>query len=213
MDNLCNQPFLLSLRQAVEQTGDLQGYEALLQEQQSAFKEYLQTSCDTEMPAPKRYQFLKTADYQLSRLRLLCGDKIKEKDVDFFRVWSMLIMDTRWFINVGVETLKFQAECPAHLLTEPSQTFPEFKWMGSRNDLTEAFTGLYLVDVIRLKDGSRPSYVLFAKFFGSFFGIPYSNPHDEMRRILNRKKNPTPFMLRIIDAIRDKSAKMDDLNK
>jgi hypothetical protein len=204
MDNLCKQPFLLSLKEAAKQTGGFPVYETLLQEHQSAFQDYLYESCQSNIPAPKRYYFLKNADYQLSRLRLMYGDKIKKRDVDFFRFWSMLIMDTRWYINIGVETLKFQADCPAHMLTEPSQTFPAYRWTASRNDLTEAITGFFQADVIRLHDGSRTSFVPFAKSIGNFFGITYSNPHEEMRKILNRKKHQTPFFSRIIERLKGK---------
>ena len=63
MVDLGRQPFLLSLRQAVDETGDLSGYETLLHEQYSAFKVYLREICNSDIPAQKRYEFLQTADY------------------------------------------------------------------------------------------------------------------------------------------------------
>jgi hypothetical protein len=51
------------------------------------------------------------------------------------------------------------------------------------------------------------------KFIGGFFGISYANPHEEMKRVLNRKKNQTPFFNRVIDSIKNKNVKLDDLNK
>jgi len=73
----------------------------------------------------------------------------------------------------------------------------------------EAIVGFFQADVIRLQDGSRSSFALFAKEIGNIFGITFNHPHDEMRRILNRKKNQTPFLNRIIATLKGKSDDMD----
>ena len=209
MENVRKHPFLLSMRLAVSHTGDFERFKTLLLEQHDAFKEYLDEWFYSEKPAPKRFHFLKRAEYELCRLRDEEAEKIRETDEIFYRFWAMKIDDTLRFIATGVETLIFQSNCPAHMLIEASQTFPEYKWMATRTDLSEAIAGIFQVDVIRLKDGSRPSFVPFAKFIGSFFGISYNNPHDDLRKILNRKKNQTPFLNRIIERLKGKS---DDEN-
>ena len=205
MTNLCSQPFLLSLRQEPETTCNTESYKTLLQKQQSAFMGYLRDCCNSEVSAIKRYEFLKTADHQLCSIRLKCAGKIRENSPDFYQFWGMLIVDTRRFISVGTTTLEFQRDCPPHMLAEPTKTFPEYKWLGSRNDLTEGLVALFLAGVIRLKDGKPVSFAAFAKYVGSFFGISYSNPHDDMKKILNRKKNQTPFLYRLIESIKGKS--------
>ena len=211
MENLSKQPFLLSMKQATEQTEDFKGYETLLQAQQDAFKEYLYESCHSAIPAQQRYEFLQTAEYEVCHIRLMCADKIRKNNIQFYHFWAMMIVDTRRYINVGIKSLEFQRKCPPHMLVEPSHTFPDYKWISNRIDLSECLVGLYLTDVIRLKDGRRPPFALFAKFVGNFFGIAYPEPHDDMRKVLNRKKNSTPFLYRIIESIKSKSAKMDEL--
>jgi hypothetical protein len=210
MEDLSKQPFLLSMKQAVEKTGDLDAYETLLQEQQDAFMEYLDEHFNSEMPAPKRFHFLKRVEYEMCSIREIDADKIMGNDENFYRFWTMMIADTLRFIAIGVKTLEFQRECPAHMLAEPSQTYPSFNWKGSRNDLTEATVGIYQADVIRLNDGSRPSFALFSKFIGDFFGITYKNPYAELRKVLDRKRNQTPFLHRIIECLKKKT---DDINK
>ena len=205
MVDLGRQPFLLSLRQAVDETGDLSGYETLLHEQYSAFKVYLREICNSDIPAQKRYEFLQTADYEVCHIRSLYADKIRKKDLDFYHFWSMMIVDTRRYINVGIKTLEFQKTLPEHMLVAPVQTFPDYKWTAKRRDLTEVMVGLYEVDVIRLKDGRRPPFALFAKFIGNFFGIEYPHPHVDMDKVIKLKKNQTPFLERIISCIKEKN--------
>ena len=205
MEDLSKQPFLLSMKQAAEQTGDWQGYETLLQAQFCAFKEYLHDSCHSDIPAQKRYEFLQTADYEMCHIRLLYADKIRANNAQFYHFWAMMIVDTRRYINVGIKTLEFLQKCPAHMLSDPAKTFPDYKWTAKRRDLTEALAGIYLVDVIRLKDGSRPSFAMFAKFIGNFFEIEYKNPNVEMDKVVKQKKTQTPFLESIIACIKGKN--------
>jgi hypothetical protein len=211
MTNLCTQPFLLSLEQAAEQTGNLPDCENLLQEQQSDFMKYVQSCFCSGVSAPKRFQFMKTADYKLDRIHLKYADHLNENNPDFYRFWSLLIVDTRKFVTIGIDTLEFQAKCPAFMLAEPEQahTFPPCKWTAQRSDLMEAITGIYQADVIRLIDGSRPSFALFVKEIGNIFGITFVNPHEEMRKVLNRKKGQTPFFHRIISVLKGKIDETD----
>jgi hypothetical protein len=211
MINLSSQPFLLSLEQAAAQTGDYTGYEALLEEQQSAFLQYVEDFFDADIAARKRFQFLKTVQQRLDFIRLKYSDTVKERNADFHRSWSLLITDTWQIASVGVKTLEFQSRCPSHMLaeTEQSHTFPLCKWNASRSDLMELIVGVYQADVIRLQDDSKPSFALFAKETGAVFGITFSNPHDEMRKILTRKKTQTPFFNRIISCLK---GKIDDIN-
>jgi hypothetical protein len=212
MTNLSNQPFLLSLEEAVKQTDSSEGYEILLQEQNSHFKKQVYECIHSGFPAPKRFYSLKKADYELHSIRQKYADSIRENNLAFHRFWTMMIDDTRRFIDLGIETLKFQAKCPSHMLTETEHThsFPPCNWTAHRSDLMELIVGVYQADVIKFQDGSRPSFALFAKEIGEVFGITFSNPHDEMRRILNRKKSQTPFFNSIIACLKGKSKKMDE---
>ena len=106
----------------------------------------------------------------------MCADKIRANNVHFYRFWAMMIVDTRRYINVGIKTLEFQKTLPEHMLATPAQTFPDYKWTASQRDLMEIMVGIHQVDVIRLKDGKRPSFAMFAKFIGNFFGITFANP-------------------------------------
>lgn len=205
MIHLNIQPFLLSLRQDLTHTSHFEGHKTMLYGHQSAFKEYVQNCCDAETPMDKRFEFLKQADYELCSIRLLHADRFRKHDIDFYRYWSMMIVDTRRFLSIGLETIKFLTICPKHLLGERPQTLPTYQWTGTRNDLTEAIVGVYQADVIRMKDGSRPSFALFAKFIGGLFGITYKYPQDDFRKIMSRKKNPTPFLNRMINSIKDKN--------
>jgi hypothetical protein len=138
MLNLCSQPFLLSLRHAAQQTDNLDDFETVLLEKQYEFKKYLDDFYHSEKNATHRFEFLKTADYQLCSIRLMCADKMMEKDERFHRFWSKLILDTRRYIAIGIDTLNFQKNYPEDYATEAPKTFPAYKWTGSRNDLTEA---------------------------------------------------------------------------
>ena len=207
MTNLNDQPFLFSMKREMEQISDLEGHKTLLQAQQSAFKTYLSECCHSEIPAPERFEFLSIADYEVCSLRLLYTDKIRENNDGFYRFWSILLADTRRFISAGIKTLEFQISCPAYLLTKPTPTFPSFTWTGTRTDLMEALVGIYLAGVIRLKNGARPSFTLFVNFIGHFFGITYKHPSDEMRKVLGRKRDQTPFFHRVIKCMKDKDAK------
>ena len=210
MIHLNNQPFLLSLRQAEKHTDAHQEYETMLQEQHADFKEYVQECFNSETPAPKRFLFLGRADNELCSIHQKYADIIKEANAKLYHIWATMIDDTRRFIAVGIDTLHFQAKCPAYMLADnTSQKFPALKWTGSRNDLTEAMVGVYQSDTIRLQDGSRPSFALFAKSIGNLFGVPYNYPHDDLRRLLSRKKNPTPFLNRMIEIIKSKNADTD----
>lgn len=210
MTDLCNQPFLLSLHQGITPTDNPEARKTILRGQHRAFKNYVEERCSSEVSAPKRFQFLKRVDYELCSIRLQYADAVRSGDVGFYHFWSMLIVDMRRFLRIGVDTLYFQRDCPPHLLSAPTPIFPAYKWMGTRNDLTEGLAAIFQTDVIRLKDGSRISFAVFAKFIGSFFGIAYSNPHGEMQRILNRKKNRTPFLNRMIDCLNQRGEKMDE---
>jgi len=212
MEDLNKHPFLLSMQQAVEKTGDWDGYETLLQEQQDAFKDYLNEYFNSEMPAPKRFQFLKRAEYEVSRINRKEADKIRQTGEKFFGFWSMMIEDTLQFISIGVKTLEFQRKCPAHMLTETVQSFPACIWTAHKIDLMEAMVGLHQIDAIRLQDGSRPSFPLFAQSIGNIFGITFDDPKKEAHKVLARKKNPTPFFERIITVLKNKKTDMDGLN-
>jgi hypothetical protein len=205
MDNLNSQPFFQSMKMATEQTGFTDGFKTLLQEQQNEFNDYLQACCHPGVPVPERYEFLQIADYAVCSIRLKYADKMRKHDFEFYHFWSILLADTRRFISIGLKSLDFQTRCPLHLLTTPTKTFPEYKWIGSRADLTEALAGVFHVDVIRLKDGRRLELVPFAQFIGSFFGITYENPHEDVRRVLRRKKHQTPFFHRVVERLKEKS--------
>jgi hypothetical protein len=205
MTNLSNQPFLLSMAQAAQQTGNFSDYQTLLNEQQTQFKDFLYETCKPDIPAPVRFEFLSHAEYEICSIRLKYADEIRKIDKDFYRFWSMLIVDTRRYISIGINILNFLTTCPPYLLTEPSKTFPEYRWMGSRIDLTEGLAALFLSNVIRLKDGKPVAFAPFSKFIGSFFGISFKNPHLEMQKVINRKKNQTPFLDRMIESIKGKN--------
>ena len=213
MVNMRNQPFLMSLQREAGQTGDFEDFKTLLLEQQNAFKEFLYDHCHSKISVELRYEFLKTADYEICSIRLMCADKIRENDAVFFRFWSNLTMDTRRYINIGVKTLEFLTTCPVHMLKEPSKTFPDFEWTANKIDLSEVLVGIYQIDVIRSIDGSRPSFEHFVQYFGNVFGISYDYLYTDARRVINRKKSQTPFLLRVIAAIKSKRIKMDGLRK
>jgi hypothetical protein len=199
------------MEQAATQTGDCTDYETLLQKQQGAFLKYVEEWFDAAIAAPKRFRFLKTVECKLETIQLMYTDIIKKHDADFYRFWSLLITTTRQFVSIGVETLEFQSNCSAYMLAEPeqSQMFPLCKWTANRKDLMEIIVGIYQTDVIRLQDGCRPSFALFAKAIGNVLGIEYSNPHAEMQKVLNRKRDQTPFMHRIIECMKDRGDKLD----
>ena len=209
MMNLSSQPFLLSMQRITAQGSDLENYQSLLKEQQSAFKLYLETCCHSDIPAHERFEFLTNADYELCSVRIMNADAIREKDFDFYRFWLMMIEDTRRFIDIGIKTLRFQRKCPAHMLAESPHALPLCKWTGNKVDFSEAMVGFFQVDVIRLQDGSRPSFALFAKYFGGFFGITYDNPYTDIRRVINRKKDHAPFLHRMIECLKTKRIQMD----
>jgi len=194
----------------VKQTDDYQDYEAILQEQQNMFKEYMQAYFNSDASYSKRFQFLKTADYKLKRINLMYADAVMEKNANLYRYWSMMIDDTRRFISIGLDTLKFQAKCPPHMLAEPSNTLSLYNWTAHRADLMEIIVGLYHADVIRLNDGNRPEFADFANEVGKLFGVAYKRPSDEMRKIIHRKRNKSPFLNRLISGI---IGKFDESNK
>jgi hypothetical protein len=163
------------MEQAATQTGDYTDYKALLQTQQGEFLKYVQEWFDFSISAPKRFQFLRAVQYKLDSIRLKYADIIQERNADFFRYWSLLITDTWQFVSIGVDTLGFQSNCTAQMLAEPEQshTFPLCKWNAGRKDLMELIVGIYQTDAIRLQDGCRPSFALFAKAIGNVLGIEY----------------------------------------
>ena len=203
MIHLSRQPFLLSLRQEVGQRSHYEGHKALLDEQLGEFKEYVIEYCEMEIPVFLRFQFLKLADYELGSIRLYCAERIRKRDADYYRYWSMLITDTRRFIAVCVDTINFLTTCPIHLavVAQPSATY---KWVGKRIELSEALVGVFQMDLIRLADGRRPSFEHFAKCVGGVFGVPYDAPYDDFRKVVNRKRNVTPFLQKMIDGIKGK---------
>jgi hypothetical protein len=213
MKKLNSHPFLLSLRQEITPADNLQAHKSLLYRQQKHFKDYVEECCVPDISAPVRFEFLKLANYELCSIRLQYADTVRESDAGFYHFWSMMIVDTRRFLSVGIDTINFQMICPPHLLTASTPTFPAYKWTGSRADLTEGLAALYQADVIRQKDGSRVPFALFANFVGRFFGITYSNPRVEMQKVINRKKNPTPFLSRLISCLKEKSVKDDEFPK
>ena len=204
MTNLNNQPFLVSMAQAAQQTGNFSDYQNLLQEQQTQFKDYLDKACRPDIPINNRFDFLSVAEYEICSIRLKYADKIRKTDMDFYHFWSMLIMDTRRYISTGINMLNFLKTCPLHLLTEPSKTFPEYRWMGSRRDLIEGLAALFHANVIRLRNGNPISFATFANFIGSFFGITFKNPYDEMRKVISRKRDKTAFLNKLIESITGK---------
>ena len=210
MLNIKNQPFLLSLQQEAGQTGDSEGFKTLLLEQQNSFKIYLDDCSHADISIEKRYEFLKTAEYELCHIQMMLSDKISANDAVYFRFWSNLAMDTQRYINIGIQTLEFMTTCPEHMLNEPSKTFSDYEWIAQKIDLAEVAVGLYQADVFRLINGKRPSFAKFLKSFADFFGISYVNIYHQAARVVDRKKNQTPFLLRVIAAIKSNRIKMDD---
>jgi len=202
MEDLVSQPFILSLQQAAKQTDNNQSIQDLLEEQQIAFKEYVCSYFNSDLPAPKRYHFLKIAEYILNKIFKKYAELVKENNEQFYKFWAFLIDDARSYVHIGIETLKFQTKCPAHMLTEPVQSFPACIWTAKKIDLSEVMAGIHHIDAIRLQDGSRPSFTLIAQSIGSVFGITIEDPHDELRNVLTRKKNQTPFLNRMIAALK-----------
>jgi hypothetical protein len=211
MIDLSNQPFLLSLKQTAKQKDDTPNVRNLLKEHQNTFREYVFEHYKSDLAAPKRYQFLKTADYTLNKIRKKYADRIKENNAAFYDFWAWMIDDVRSYIAVFVETLEFQRKCPAHMLSEPVQSFPPCIWTAQKIDLKEAIKGLYEIDAIRLQDGSRPSFPLFAQSIGSIFGIKFDDPVREHSKVLIRKRNQTSFFERIITVLKYRDFEKDDL--
>jgi hypothetical protein len=211
MKNLCSHPFLLSLNDAARQTDNFETCKALLQKQQRQFQEYVDDCFNSETPAPKRFWFLKKASHELFRIHLEYSDRLKENHPDFYRFWKIMIEEAQHFLSAAIETLDFQRKCPAHMLAEAGHPFPVCNWTAQRSDLMEMITAVFHVDAVRLQDGSRPSFALFAKAIGDFVGVDFSHPHKEMQRIFDRKKNQTPFLNRIIANLKQKSSKRDGL--
>ena len=211
MTNINNKPFLLTLEQAATQTGDYRAFEALLKEQKRDFKEYVKEYFFSDLSAHKRFYFLKSIEDELYEIHQNFADAIRDSDERFYHFWLKMIDDTRRHIKIGIDVVKYQRKCPPHLLVdaEKTRTFPLCNWTAQRADLMEAIVGLYYADVVRLQDGSRPSFAVFAKEFGELFGITFQRPHDEMQRIINRKKNKTPFLSRLIS---DLNRKIDGTN-
>jgi len=221
MININQQPFLFTLEQAAthlrlhnncKQTVDYRAFEALLKEQKRDFKEYVEECFFSDLSAHKRFYFLKSIEDELYEIHQNYADIIRDDDARFYQFWIKIVDDARRHIKIGIDVLKYQRKCPPHLLVdaEKTRTFPLCNWTAQRADLMEAIVGIYQTDVIRLHDGSRPSFAVFAKEIGALFGITFSNPHEEMRKILNRKKNQTPFFNRIISVIKEK---IDDMSK
>jgi len=211
MTDLVNQPFLLSMMQAAQQTGNFDDYQTLLKEQQTVFKRYLYDFCQPDVPLPKRFEFLSLAEYEVCSIRLNYAEKLRKTDMIFYGFWAMLIVDTRRYIANSMNVLHFQKTCPSHLLTEPGKPVPEYRWTGSRNDLLEGLAAIFHSKIITLKNGKPITFAAFAQFVGSFFGIIFTNPYDELRILLNRKKDPTPFLNRLIVGLKKKSSYDNDV--
>jgi hypothetical protein len=212
MEDLTSQEFILLLQQTANQTDNHQGIQTLLEEKQIAFKEYVSSYYNSNFPAPKRFHFLKIADYLLNKIYKKHAEQIKKTNALFFKFWALLIDDARSYVHVYIETLKFQTKCPVHMLSEPAQSFPACTWIAQKIDLSEALVGFYHIDAIRLQDGSRPPFHQFAQSVGKVFGITFDEPRKELHRVLSRKKNQTPFFERIIAVLKNKKSGTDDIN-
>ena len=210
MTNLDNQPFFISLKQAAHrnncnQTVDFRDFEQLLEKQQRDFKDHIEERFFSDLTGHKFFYFLKTAKDELYRIHLNHSDAIKAGDVHFYRFWEKMIDETRRFINICIDTLKFQRKIPPHMASDVQPlAFPPCNWTAKRADLMEIIVALYHTDVIRLLDGKTPPFAVFAKEIGSVFGITFSNPQSEMDRILDRKKNQTPFLNRMVGVLKKK---------
>jgi hypothetical protein len=204
MKNLINQPFLLSMRGAVDQTGNFDFYEVQLLEKQFAFKEYLYDCCHSDKPLQERHDFLKDAKYEMDSIRLMCADKIRERNPGLYRFWTTLVIDTLYFITAGIDKLEFYRRCPKHLLVVPSKACPIFLWDTERINFSELMVGIFNAGVVKQHDGSRFDFDPFARSFGNVFGMTYNRPQDDLRAVLQRKKSKTPFLLRLIEGINKK---------
>jgi hypothetical protein len=205
MKNLINQPFLLSMRGAVEQTGNFDGYAVQLLEKQFAFKEYLYECYHADIPVQERHECLEDAKYEMCSIRLMCADTIRKHNPGLYQLWTKLVIDTLRFITVSIDKLEFYRKCPKHLFVAPSKTFPMYKWDTERINLSELIVGVYNAEVVKLLDGSLPDFDPFAKSVGNFFGITYNRPQDDLRAVVQRKKSKTPFLLRLIEGINRKN--------
>ena len=221
MTNINQPPFLFTLEQAAtnlrlhnncEQTVDYRDFEALLKEQKRDFKEYVEEYFFSDLSADKRFYFLKSIEDELYETHQEYADIIRDDDERFYLFWIKMIEDTRRHIKIGIEVLEYQKDCPAHLLVdvEKTRTFPLCNWTAQRADLMEAIVGIYQADVIRLHDGSRPSFAEFANEVGGVFGVSFKYPNDEMRKIVKRKRNKTPFLSKLISVM---NGKIDDLDR
>ena len=151
--------------------------------------------------------FLNEADFELRRIHQKHSEKIREADAVFFSFWSAMIDDMRQYIAIGIKTLEFQQNCPPHMLVDEAnaQSFPLYAWTTGRANLMEIIVALHHTDVIRQLDGKRPAFADFAKEIGGLFGVTFKYPNDEMRKIISRKKNKTPFLNKVIFRMREKN--------
>ena len=205
--DFASQPFLLLLQQAMSQTDNTDSFVASLNEHQQKFKDYVRDYFFSDHPAPKRFYFLMCVNHELSKIRSKYGNAVQEANPDVFQQWDFLIEDTRQYVSIKIETLKFQRKCPPHMLAEPVQSFPLCNWMAQKIDLSECVVGIFLTDAIRLQDGSRPSFTLFLKSIGNIFGITFKHPEREMQRVLERKNKQTEFLKKIISSIEENASK------
>jgi hypothetical protein len=93
--------------------------------------------------------------------------------------------------------------------SESAQIIPEYEWTANNVDLLEILVGIYQTDVVRLRDGSCPDFTPFAESILSHFGITFANLSKEANRVIVRKRSQTPFLLRIIECLKNKRIKMD----
>ena len=131
LQEIYEQPFLISMKMANRQTENSVKYSALLLKQQVEFKEYLYERCMSNKQIHKDFGFLRILDSELSNIYTQFADQVKAVNNDFYCCWSNLIIDTHSFISTCIDILNFKVKCPEFLKNEPVQIISEYKWLAN----------------------------------------------------------------------------------
>jgi hypothetical protein len=156
LQEINEQPFMISMKMANRQTENFDSFSALLLEQQIEFKEYIYERCRSDKQIHKDFFFLKIVESELKNIRLQDGDMVRKINPDFYIFWTKLLIDTYGFISSCIDVFNFRAKCPEYLISEPVQIIAEYKWTLARIDLSEVLVGIFLSGAVLQKTAYLP---------------------------------------------------------
>ncbi len=115
-------------------------------------------------------------------------------------------------LDIEIETAREQLRS-GMLSTELPQLAPSrspFQWTGQVNQIFEVVCALFFSGKITRNDGTPVHFLDFVRQFEQLLNFRVKEPYKRKRVLLERKRNPTPYLDHLRNVFREAGEKLND---